>query len=304
MDTQKSISAVCQEYLAEIERSVKIGNRSRATLASYRSAFNRLYQYINLDTLIHNLNGQIANVIYDGQRQYGGKLSRGSRRKMYSIYNAFFKWCVKQGYLDRNPIEQEIDKPRLIHGEIKPIYSTEDIRRLTGKLPQVFLSVFIFLLHTGRRRGEALETYNNFIPPLYVENINQIKFWLSKTNCWHHQDIPDNHNGIIHKIIREYGKQTSAGIEIIFPISARKFSSEFGVFVDSLSIVNDHPVHQIRRTAITEALKRTQNPYQVSKTFHVSLDTIYKHYGHVLSEDRKRLIESMDFGIDYQGINM
>lgn len=157
MELQTLHEQFCQE-------SSVIRNCSKATIRGYEHAFKRYVKHCaGTVKEISDVNTEnIRSFLFYGRLDCGW--TPDTFLNYYKCLKAFFKWCVKRGYFEGNPIE-EIEKPRLEKKLPKHITKQEALLVLdhafNGKWPYRFLryrnrAVFGLMIYAGIRANEVL----------------------------------------------------------------------------------------------------------------------------------------------------
>lgn len=85
-------------------------NYKPSTLKSYKASFGFFLRQTNTSALEQISKEVMENFLYNGR--LNRNWSPVTFRQYHKHFNTFFKWCIKNGYLESNPLEG-IEKPRL-----------------------------------------------------------------------------------------------------------------------------------------------------------------------------------------------
>jgi len=101
------ISILCEKFC---DYSVSIRGQSKATIRRYRHVIGCFSRFTGIIELEQITDDKVRGLFYYG------RIERKWSVNTFIVYHVsllvFFRWCVKQGYMQKNPI-CEIEKPRL-----------------------------------------------------------------------------------------------------------------------------------------------------------------------------------------------
>ncbi len=155
MDLERAVNL----YLMDCELSL-----SPATVAVYRYALDSLVAFAresgakDLEQVETNLLREFLLYIRNRPKKNGAKLSSSTLHQHYRSLRTFFGWCVREGYLEENPI-LPIRRPRLqarvpVHLSFEEIGQVVQAARETIKAKRN-TALVLLLLDTGLRAGEV-----------------------------------------------------------------------------------------------------------------------------------------------------
>ena len=101
------ISILCERFC---DYSISIRGQSKATIRRYRYVIGCFCQFTNITELSQVTDEKVRGLFYYG------RIERKWSVNTFIVYHVsllvFFRWCVKQGFMSKNPI-CDIEKPKL-----------------------------------------------------------------------------------------------------------------------------------------------------------------------------------------------
>jgi len=155
-----NIRVAYNQFILECKNGM-LEKRSDRTIQNYSLAFELLLKWFPLRDTV-DLDEDLLREFFRR-----GELKRKWKNSTLVTYrknlNQFFLWCIKNNYLDNNPL-QEIPIPKIL-GEIPEFYDDEEIEKILYHISMHSYSdlerarntaMFAVLLMTGVRQGELL----------------------------------------------------------------------------------------------------------------------------------------------------
>ena len=146
-------------------KTIKLAHMSRLTAESYEPKLDSLIDYIGADIPLNAVTELTLDLyvssLFDPRplnpknRFSGGKIGHYSKTTIKNhirVIKAFFSWCRKKRYIDRNPAEVLEPPPIPAHG-IKPIPEEHLLKLLSVSKQRDYLVIYL-LSHTGLRISE------------------------------------------------------------------------------------------------------------------------------------------------------
>ena len=178
------------------------------------------------------------------------------------------------------------------------IISPEDFDRLMEKIPnEVYKKFFIYLYHTGLRRGEAMALTKSDIEGNRA-NIN--KSIRSMNKGLNRLKNPQSRRSIlldetametIKPLMKEEGDFVFGGIECLKCTSMRRY-------LDQAAAAAELPhcrVHDFRHSFISNAILNGMDIVTVSKYVgHSNIEMTLNRYSHLLKDSEQKMIEKMN----------
>ncbi len=181
----------CQIALDQYKDTIS----QRCTREYCNASIRRIKAILGDSIMLTHINEpQIISTISESKSEY-------DHNNSVSAIKAFFKWCVKSGYLQRSPAENV--KKIIIQESPRESFSPDDVKRilLAAKKEEIYPAV-ITALYTGMRRSELFGlTWDDV-------DMTQKVFVLSKTKNRRVRLIPIQADvfSILKSIQKEDGK--------------------------------------------------------------------------------------------------
>src|ERR1043165_7157317 len=101
------ISILCEQFC---DYSISIRGQSKATVRRYKHVIGAFCRFMAISTL-DQVNEQVVRSLF-----FYGRTERKWSTNTFLVYHVsllvFFRWCIKQGYITNNPVEN-IETPKL-----------------------------------------------------------------------------------------------------------------------------------------------------------------------------------------------
>jgi len=131
------------------------------TRGLYTYHLERLVADVGGDRLMSEVSTEVVrSYMADMRRKDGGKYSKSYMNQVYRTLNTFFVWCLQEGAVRKNPLEQirrpKVPKrksPRLSLEEVAHLLKT--VRERTDN-PVRNLAMILLMVDSGLRRGEVV----------------------------------------------------------------------------------------------------------------------------------------------------
>lgn len=142
---------------------------SKETIKTYKYSFNALLKYSEIENFLQLSENNVRNFIYWGKENLNWSNSAiAHHRKNLS---PFFKWCVEQNYIAKNPFKN-IPSPK-VESKIPEVFSDKEIERMIYCVKETLyqksfiqkrnLAIIGVFLMLGIRRSELINLRINDI---------------------------------------------------------------------------------------------------------------------------------------------
>lgn len=146
-----TLLTVCERFLTEYEKKVKVGEIVRQTLIKYQTIYRYIIRYVKSINRSDILMSDVNPSFCDGFKVFLlGHLTNNTTYKYIKMYKKILSYAVDSGYINRNPCLVKMKKERL---EYHPL-SIEQINTIRNKpisndrLSKV-RDLFVFQCYTG-----------------------------------------------------------------------------------------------------------------------------------------------------------
>lgn len=256
-----------------------------------------------------------------------GKYSYSSIKKVYDALNAYLKYALNIREIMFNPMVS-VNKPNSTHFKERKIdvLADEDIKKLiaavsvkyrTGAMKFRYGQAYILILNTGMRMGEALalkwgdvdlanKTINVSRNAIIIKNRNgidsdtkkrKLKIQTSTKSQNGNRIIPLNKAA--YSAIKYFLQQRNSDFVISTKIGGSVYPAPFQSTLDSIcreAGIKRFGIHALRHTFASKMLESGVDIKVVSKILgHSSVKITYDIYIHVLENQKKNAVESIDF---------
>jgi site-specific recombinase XerC len=143
------------ELFASFARHLRALGRSPRTIESYEESFARVIAYTKVTEIKDLTPDLMRRWLVKEQEQ----TSPGSVGVRYRSARAFLRWLVKEGELDRSPLDA-IPHPKQVDGPVA-VLELDDLRKLIAQTSgndwrdKRDKALLMFMLDSGARRGEV-----------------------------------------------------------------------------------------------------------------------------------------------------
>jgi integrase len=196
----------------------------------------------------------------------------------------FFNFCIKKGYLEKNPASG-IKKLNELLSRLKTL-SDEDINKLiNGAAYKHTKDLISFLIYTGCRKGEALNLKWDNVD--LQNNVIGIKATKTKYDRY----IP------IHSKLKKLlnGIENNPDCEYVFNIKGRKLVT----FVDSFHTackkagLKDLHIHDLRHVFASKMVMNGTSLYITGELLGHRTTQMTKRYSHLVPETLKKAVDDV-----------
>lgn len=231
-----------------------ISGKSTSTIKKYHYHLIKLLSFLNKS--IEDIGSEDIHLYFETYKnfshQYGHNISNRSLENMRLVFNTFFNWCAKNGFVTMNPMGS-FDAIKY-KSSIKEPFSNEERELLfyhaKNKRDKAMIE---YLYSTGVRVSELINTNiedvnfkNKEIKVCGKGNKERITYLTSKSSIYlkkYLQTRNDNNPALFVSLYSPYHRLTVGGVESIL----KRIGTNAG-------IKNVHP-HRFRRTTATNALE-------------------------------------------------
>ena len=308
MDIVKADSYTVSKWIEFYMNTEARPNLSETSFQLYERLF-RIHILPNFgDYYLSELTTDLIQEIFAKQFQ-SGELSRSTMNQVKTKFGLALKLAVKKGIIARNPCEGVVLHKMREAKSIEALSVGNQKKLVDYCYNDQYNYLFIFLLGTGLRIGEALGLTWDYVD-MDNRSIKIQKIMIEVSGNPKFKDYPKTENSIRELAISDkmYAilesqlqfKNDMNYLNLVFPSSNYNFRTTANLRTKFMKICDaagiDHiNLHGLRHTFATRMLEKGVTPKVVSQMLgHKSIVTTLNIYSHVLKEHQEEHIIKID----------
>jgi len=244
------------------------GDLSDRTIQSYRDSMKGFLAFANVERL-HEVT---ANLIERFRRKRLKTKAPKTVKNDLTTLSAFFRYCMRQGYLDTNPMNG-VTRIRRIQQKLPRFLSDQEVERVFENAKDELEIISGLGIYAGLRRGEMLRLRWDDI------DFQHKVIYIKKAKGKKVRSVPLN--STLAGILAKY-KKTSG--PLLRNMTERRLSQVYTDFLKKID-VPDASLHTLRHTFASRLAQKGVSIYKVSKWLGHSSVVVTNIYAHLSPQD-------------------